>query len=217
MLVGPSVCLRVCVIGRAGPGDPRSQPDVSRVPQYSSCLSVHPSVCVCVSQAEQDLANPAANLTSAASYDDVMRLIRSPATQDKDKIRLVMLYALRFENDVPRLRQLQDYLITVGVRARCVSGCLHVHACCAQVDDLDGNTSPPPHYQPIHDDQLSTRGWPSVITWIADAETDRVRLPTYPPLPPLPPSLMFLAPTSYGGSVCSSALPCSPAYPNLCL
>lgn len=36
------------------------------------------------------------------------------------QIRLVMLYALRFEQDSMRIRQLQEYLITAGVKDRSV-------------------------------------------------------------------------------------------------
>lgn len=64
------------------------------------------------------MANPAANLTSAASFEDILRLVRQPSTSDRDRVRLVMLYALRFEVDAPRVRQLQDYLVTAGVRDR---------------------------------------------------------------------------------------------------
>ena len=71
-------------------------------------------------QAEQELANPATNLTAAASYDEVMRLVRSPGMNGRDKIRLVMLYTLRFESDAARVRQLQDFLVTAGVRDRWV-------------------------------------------------------------------------------------------------
>lgn len=38
------------------------------------------------------------------------------------QVRLCMLYALRFEQDGMRIRQLQDYLVTAGVRDRCVRG-----------------------------------------------------------------------------------------------
>jgi hypothetical protein len=34
------------------------------------------------------------------------------------QVRLCMLYALRFEQDGMRIRQLQDYLLTAGVRDR---------------------------------------------------------------------------------------------------
>ena len=35
----------------------------------------------------QELANPAANLSAAASYEEVMRLLRMPSLADKDKVR----------------------------------------------------------------------------------------------------------------------------------
>jgi vacuolar protein sorting-associated protein 45 len=71
-----------------------------------------------VSSAEQELANPAATLTAATAYDESMRLIRNLAVRDSDKVRLVMLYALRFEADTLRVRSLADYLVTAGVRDR---------------------------------------------------------------------------------------------------
>ncbi len=71
-----------------------------------------------VSSAEQELANPAASLTAATAYDETMRLIRNLSVRDKDKVRLVMLYALRFETDTLRVRSLSDYLVTAGVRDR---------------------------------------------------------------------------------------------------
>lgn len=63
-----------------------------------------------MSMAEQEVANPAASLTSAASYDEVMRLLRQPGTSFKDKVALVMLYALRFQADGLRVSALRDYL-----------------------------------------------------------------------------------------------------------
>lgn len=76
--------------------------------------------CLCFdwNQAEQDLANPAAALTAASSYDELMRLLRVPGVADKDRVRLVMLYTLRFEGDAARVRQLMEFLITAGVRDR---------------------------------------------------------------------------------------------------
>mmetsp|Transcript_12637 Transcript_12637/g.27322 ORF Transcript_12637/g.27322 Transcript_12637/m.27322 type:complete len:611 (-) Transcript_12637:472-2304(-) len=71
-----------------------------------------------VSMAEQELANPASNLTSAASYEELMRLLRMPGFSDKDKVKLAMLYMLRFESDNLRVRQVVDYLSTAGVRDR---------------------------------------------------------------------------------------------------
>ncbi len=46
----------------------------------------------------------------------------APTHADKDRVRLAALYALRFESDAPRLRQLLDYLVTAGVRDRQVAG-----------------------------------------------------------------------------------------------
>lgn len=50
-----------------------------------------------------------------------MRLLRVPGVADKDRVRLVMLYTLRFEGDALRVRQLMEFLVTAGVRDRCVS------------------------------------------------------------------------------------------------
>eukprot|EP00798_Chlamydomonas_sp_ICE-L_P025257 gene25257-10905_t len=69
-----------------------------------------------VSMAEQELANPATSLTAAASYDEITRILRQPLVLAKDKVRLVMLYALRFESDTLRVRQLLDFLLTAGLR-----------------------------------------------------------------------------------------------------
>ncbi|GLC59147.1 hypothetical protein PLESTB_001453600 [Pleodorina starrii] len=71
-----------------------------------------------VSMAEQELANPAASLTSAASFEELARLLRASNTQDVDKVRLAMLYALRFEPDTPRVRQMLDFLASTGVKDR---------------------------------------------------------------------------------------------------
>ncbi|PNW80892.1 hypothetical protein CHLRE_07g333950v5 [Chlamydomonas reinhardtii] len=71
-----------------------------------------------VSSAEQELANPAASLTSAASFEELQQILRGTKTQDADRVRLAMLYALRFESDTPRVRQMLDYLATAGVRER---------------------------------------------------------------------------------------------------
>jgi vacuolar protein sorting-associated protein 45 len=71
-----------------------------------------------VSSAEQELANPAASLSAAGAYDEALRLLRNLAVRDSDKVRLVMLYALRFEADALRVRSLADYLVTAGVRDR---------------------------------------------------------------------------------------------------
>ncbi|KAG1681582.1 hypothetical protein FOA52_014090 [Chlamydomonas sp. UWO 241] len=71
-----------------------------------------------ISSAEQEMANPAANLSSAASYEEVLRLTRLPGVADKDCVRLAMLYALRFESDTQRVRSLMDALVACGVRDR---------------------------------------------------------------------------------------------------
>ncbi|MEW5306298.1 MAG: hypothetical protein WDW36_008770 [Sanguina aurantia] len=71
-----------------------------------------------LSMAEQDLANPAAALTAASSHEELMRLLRVPGVADKDRVRLVMLYTLRFEGDALRVRQLMEFLVTAGVRDR---------------------------------------------------------------------------------------------------
>lgn len=67
---------------------------------------------------EQVLANPAAALTASASFEEVLRLMRTPGVQDIDKIRLVMLFALRFEQDRERLLQLLSYMQTDGIPQR---------------------------------------------------------------------------------------------------
>lgn len=36
---------------------------------------------------EQELANPTTNVTSAGSYEDIMRLLRQLNVSDKDKVR----------------------------------------------------------------------------------------------------------------------------------
>lgn len=60
--------------------------------------------------AEQELANPAATLAASQAYEEVLRLLRNPGLQDGDRIRLVMLFALRFEADRERLGALLSYL-----------------------------------------------------------------------------------------------------------
>ncbi|KAG2488981.1 hypothetical protein HYH03_012422 [Edaphochlamys debaryana] len=97
-----------------------------------------------VSQAEQELANPAASLTAAASIEDVARLLRAPGTKDVDRVRLACLYALRFEADTPRLRQLLDCLQAAGVRDRepklyaAVEGVLRYGGSARRAGDLYG-------------------------------------------------------------------------------
>lgn len=39
-----------------------------------------------ISMAEQELANPEANLAASASYEEIMQLLRQPGTNDKDKV-----------------------------------------------------------------------------------------------------------------------------------
>ena len=39
-----------------------------------------------MSSAEQELANPAANLSAAASYEELARLLRMASVADKDKV-----------------------------------------------------------------------------------------------------------------------------------
>ena len=43
-----------------------------------------------VSMAEQELANPEANLTASASYEEIMQLLRQSGTNDKDKVSLCL-------------------------------------------------------------------------------------------------------------------------------
>lgn len=73
--------------------------------------------CLPLLQIEQELANPA-NLASSVMFDEVMRCVRTASTNDKDKVRLAMLFTLRFEADTMRVRQMMDYLVTAGVRDR---------------------------------------------------------------------------------------------------
>mmetsp|Transcript_15674 Transcript_15674/g.28048 ORF Transcript_15674/g.28048 Transcript_15674/m.28048 type:complete len:588 (-) Transcript_15674:346-2109(-) len=72
-----------------------------------------------VSSIEQDLANPAANLSAAAAYDDLSNLIRDPRTQDPDRIRLAALFALRFEESDPIIAgQAMELLNNLGIKQR---------------------------------------------------------------------------------------------------
>jgi vacuolar protein sorting-associated protein 45 len=69
-----------------------------------------------VSSAEQELATSTSNPSAAAaSFEDVMRM---PSVQDRDKVRLAMLYALRFESDQMRVRQMLESLTISGIRER---------------------------------------------------------------------------------------------------
>eukprot|EP00775_Hariotina_reticulata_P002080 gene2080-2399_t len=69
-----------------------------------------------VSTLEQDLSNPAQSLSATQAYEDVMQLLRNTAISNKDRVRLVMLYALRFELESSRIRGLLDFLVQTGVR-----------------------------------------------------------------------------------------------------
>jgi len=71
-----------------------------------------------LSSMEQELANPAANLSAAASLDEVMRLLHLPGVTDKDAVRLAMLYALRFEHDTMRIAALMEQLGGMGIKDR---------------------------------------------------------------------------------------------------
>lgn len=76
-----------------------------------------------LSMAEQALATPTTSVSAGPSFEDVARLLRSSDVQstemqDVDKVRLVMLYALRFEQEVSRIRQLLDILVASGTRER---------------------------------------------------------------------------------------------------
>lgn len=74
-----------------------------------------------VSTIEQELANPAATLSAASTYDTLADLLRKQgpgALADKDAVRLVMLYALRFEAEGPRVRGLLDLLEASRLRDR---------------------------------------------------------------------------------------------------
>eukprot|EP00878_Enallax_costatus_P028747 GHUV01031087.1.p1 GENE.GHUV01031087.1~~GHUV01031087.1.p1 ORF type:complete len:544 (+),score=165.71 GHUV01031087.1:624-2255(+) len=71
-----------------------------------------------VSSLEQDLANPSSGLNGGQAYEDVMALLRNTAVSNKDRVRLVMLYALRFEGgERERIAALLDFLVQAGVRA----------------------------------------------------------------------------------------------------
>ncbi|KAI8467801.1 MAG: SM/Sec1-family protein [Monoraphidium minutum] len=74
-----------------------------------------------VSSIEQELANPAASLSAASTYDTLADLLRkqgASALADKDAVRLVMLYALRFESEGTRVRGLLDLLEASRLRDR---------------------------------------------------------------------------------------------------
>mmetsp|Transcript_19696 Transcript_19696/g.54990 ORF Transcript_19696/g.54990 Transcript_19696/m.54990 type:complete len:585 (-) Transcript_19696:538-2292(-) len=71
-----------------------------------------------LSEIEQDLASPATNISAAGALDEVMRMCRQPDILDKDKVRLAVLYALRFEHDTSRVRRLIDCLEVAGVKSR---------------------------------------------------------------------------------------------------
>ncbi|WIA34599.1 hypothetical protein OEZ86_012919 [Tetradesmus obliquus] len=69
-----------------------------------------------VSTLEQDLSNPAAPLTAATAYEDVLSMLRNTAISNKDRVRLVMLFALRFESESQRIAGLLDFLGQAGLR-----------------------------------------------------------------------------------------------------
>lgn len=71
-----------------------------------------------LSMMEQDLANPASNLSPAVLYDELVPIMGAPHFSDKDKVRLALLYVLRFESDGARVRQMQELLASTGVRDR---------------------------------------------------------------------------------------------------
>ncbi|KAF5831862.1 SM/Sec1-family protein [Dunaliella salina] len=71
-----------------------------------------------LSEIEQDLASPATNVSAAGALDEVMRMCRQPDILDKDKVRLALLYALRFEHDASRVQRLIDCLEVAGVKSR---------------------------------------------------------------------------------------------------
>lgn len=70
-----------------------------------------------VSTLEQELSNPASSLTAAAAYDDVVEVLHNPGISTKDRVRLVMLYALRFEGDTQRVSGLMVALSQLGLKA----------------------------------------------------------------------------------------------------
>eukprot|EP00879_Flechtneria_rotunda_P021728 GHRR01022912.1.p1 GENE.GHRR01022912.1~~GHRR01022912.1.p1 ORF type:complete len:518 (+),score=165.74 GHRR01022912.1:467-2020(+) len=70
-----------------------------------------------VSTLEQDLANPASALNAAGAYEDIMAMLQGKAVSNKDRVRLVMLYALRFEGEAGRFSGLLDALAQAGVKA----------------------------------------------------------------------------------------------------
>jgi vacuolar protein sorting-associated protein 45 len=69
-----------------------------------------------VSQCEQELA---CGSDRSSAYDETASLVRDRSIRDADKLRLVILFALRYERESPRqVRSLCDLLSTSGVPAK---------------------------------------------------------------------------------------------------
>ncbi|GMH43449.1 hypothetical protein BSKO_11371 [Bryopsis sp. KO-2023] len=69
------------------------------------------------SEVEQDLAF-SANASASGTQDAVIKLLQNPGATPMDKLRVVMLYALRFESDRERVKQLTYRLSLEGVDDR---------------------------------------------------------------------------------------------------
>ncbi len=67
-------------------------------------------------QLEQELANPAASLSAAQCFDELASHLKAPGTSHKDRARLAMLYALRFEEEAARLRAVLGLLSDCGMK-----------------------------------------------------------------------------------------------------
>lgn len=63
---------------------------------------------------EQELAY-SPNASASGTQDAIIKLLQNPSASPTDKLRLVMLYAIRFENDRERIRQLTYRLSLEGV------------------------------------------------------------------------------------------------------
>lgn len=63
---------------------------------------------------EQELAH-SPNASASGMQDAVIKLLQNPGASQMDKLRLVMLYALRFEGDQDRISRLTYRLSLEGV------------------------------------------------------------------------------------------------------
>eukprot|EP00271_Cylindrocystis_brebissonii_P008049 TRINITY_DN2207_c0_g2_i1.p1 TRINITY_DN2207_c0_g2~~TRINITY_DN2207_c0_g2_i1.p1 ORF type:complete len:613 (+),score=136.96 TRINITY_DN2207_c0_g2_i1:493-2331(+) len=67
-----------------------------------------------VAQTEQDLAGPVGSTSQAQAFEAVMSQLSNEKVADVDRLRLVMLYALRFEKEAPR--QLEQLMAKLASR-----------------------------------------------------------------------------------------------------